>query len=325
MKTYEAKSIEEAVEAAATEMNVAKENVHYIIKEEKGGILGLGKSATIEVYTLEDVYNYGADYLKNAIKAIGIDVNITAQINDEGIIRMTINSERNPILIGRNGRTLRALNDLVRLAVSNHFKRRYRVLLDVGDYKDKKYSKIIGIARRVAKEVSHQHIDVKLDPMTSDERRMIHQVLTDFHDITTESEGEGERRAVVIKYTGPEEHAFQQSEVYYKDIIHDRPRRSHDRRPREIRGDYHHEEKPANNNSLNDLLHNSDSDFLKEKPAETAAPVAEENQAKEADKSIDDLPSASITSPIIDTSKLNDLEDKPAEEKPAEVKPEENK
>ena len=256
MKTFEAKTIEDAVAKAAEELNIPKEEVHYVIKEEKeGGLLGIGKSATIETYTLEDVYEYGANYLKNAIKTIGIDIEVSSQINEEGIIRITINSERNPILIGHNGRTLRALNDLVRLAVSNRFKRRYRILLDVGDYKDKKYSKIIGLARRAAKEVSRQHIDIKLDAMTSDERRMIHQVLTNFQDVKTESIGEGEKRAVVIKYVGSEEHAYQQKEVYYKDVLTDRRHdrhRSHERRPREIKED----------TSLSDLLH-KDADILK--------------------------------------------------------------
>jgi len=323
MKTFEAKTIEEAVENAAKELNVTKEQVHYIIKEEKGGILGLGKSAVIDVYSLEDVYEYGANYIKNAIKSIGIDIETSSQINEEGIIRITINSERNPILIGRNGRTLRALNDLVRLAISNRFKRRYRVLLDVGDYKDKKYSKIIGIARHAAKEVSRQHIDIKLDPMTSDERRMIHQVLANFNDIKTVSFGEGEKRAIVIQYIGKEEHAFQASEegIYYKEILGDGHRnnnrhRSHDRRPREVR-----DENTSSVSSLSDLLH-KDNDFLKEdKPLnEQPKEVREENKVQKADNTIDDLPSASISTPIVDVSKLNDLEDKPVEEKKEEDK-----
>ncbi|MCQ2795619.1 MAG: Jag N-terminal domain-containing protein [Bacilli bacterium] len=323
MKTFEAKTIEDAVEKAATELNIPKEQVHYVIKEEKeGGLLGIGKSATIETYTLEDVYEYGANYLKNAIKTIGIDIEVSSQINEEGIIRVTINSERNPILIGHNGRTLRALNDLVRLAVSNRFKRRYRILLDVGDYKDKKYSKIIGLARRAAKAVSHEHVDIKLDPMTSDERRMIHQVLTNFQDVKTESIGDGEKRAVVIKYVGPEEHAFTK-EVYYKEILTDRRHdhhRSHEHRPREIKED----------TSLSDLLH-KDADILKNEVKEDKplSEVRAENKMNEADKTIDDLPSASISTPIIDTSALKDLEDKPEEKKeeakPVEPKPEENK
>ena len=319
MKTFEAKTIEDAVAKAAEEMNIPKEQVHYVIKEEKeGGLLGIGKSATIEVYTLQDVYEYGANYLKNAIKTIGIDIEVSSQINEEGIIRVTINSERNPILIGHNGRTLRALNDLVRLAVSNRFKRRYRILLDVGDYKDKKYSKIIGLARRAAKTVSREHVDIKLDAMTSDERRMIHQVLTNFQDVKTESIGEGEKRAVVIKYVGPEEHAFTK-EVYYKDILtdrrHERHHRSHDRRPREIKED----------TSLSDLLH-KDADILKNEVKEDKplSEVREENKMNEADKSIDDLPSASISTPIVDTSALKDLENQ-STDTPVEEKKEENK
>lgn len=323
MKIFEAKTIEEAVEKAATEMNLPKEQVHYIIREEKqGGLLGLGKSATIEVYSMEDVCNYGSEYLKNAIKSIGIDIEVKTEVNTEqNIVRMTINSERNPILIGRNGRTLRALNDLVRLAVSNHFKRRYRILLDVGDYKDKKYSKIIGLARRAAKIVERDHIDIKLDAMTSDERRMIHQVLTNMSDVRTESIGEGEKRAVVIKYVGGDEHAFQTKEVYYKDVMNDHHNHhSHEHRPRAI-----HEE-----SSLSDLLH-KDADILKNEVKEDKPlnEVRSENKMNEADKTIDDLPSASISSPLVNKDALKDLEDKPVDEKsdtPSnDSKPEENK
>ena len=116
------------------------------------------------------------------------------------IIHLTINSERNPILIGTGGKTLQAFNELTRLAVSAHFKHRYRVLLDVGGYKEERYEKVARIARREAKSVQKTKGSAKLNPMTPDERRIVHNALNGMPHITTESEGEGGNRAVVIKY-----------------------------------------------------------------------------------------------------------------------------
>ena len=91
-------------------------------------------------------------------------------------------------------------NELTKLAVSSNFSRKYKILLDVGGYKDKKYFKVISIAKRCAKEVLKTHIDVKLDPMTPDERKKIHNALSTRKNIKTESVGDGKLRAIVIKY-----------------------------------------------------------------------------------------------------------------------------
>ena len=80
------------------------------------------------------------------------------------------------------------------------FKRRYRILLDVNAYKDDKYEKIVRIAKRVAKEVQKTKISAKLDPMTSDERRVIHNALSNMPHIKTESIGQGHHRQLTINY-----------------------------------------------------------------------------------------------------------------------------
>jgi spoIIIJ-associated protein len=119
---------------------------------------------------------------------------------EDDIIKITLESERNPVLIGKAGRTLQALNELVKLAVSNKFRHRYRILLDVGGYKEDKYDRVARIAKRNAKEVQRNKISVQLEPMTPDERRIVHNTLTGWEHIKTESSGEGRERAVTIKY-----------------------------------------------------------------------------------------------------------------------------
>jgi Predicted RNA-binding protein len=84
--------------------------------------------------------------------------------------------------------------------VSNKFRHRYRILLDVGGYKEDKYSRLAYLAKRTANDVLKSHVDVKLDPMTPDERRIIHNTLNGMEHIKTESAGEGQDRAVTIKF-----------------------------------------------------------------------------------------------------------------------------
>lgn len=198
MKTYTAKTIQDAVNMASEEFGLPEESLIFSVVEEKKGLLS--KKATIEVFELTDIIEFTEKYIKDVIESLGIGGVSTKTSLEDDVIRVEIDSDHNPILIGKNGVTLQALNEIVRLAVSGKFRHRFRILLDIGDYKDVKYSRVASLARRTAKEVQKSKIDVTLDPMPSDERRVVHNVLTDFSHIKTESSGEGHKRAVTIKY-----------------------------------------------------------------------------------------------------------------------------
>ena len=198
MKEYTAKTVEEAVKMASEELGIEENDLIFTIVSEKKGLIG--KKAVINVYELTDAIDFAEKYVKDVIESLGIGgVKIKTSLEDD-IIRIQIDSDHNPVLIGKNGVTLQALNEIVRLAVSGKFRRRFRILLDIGDYKDNKYSRVASIARRTAKEVQKTKVDVTLDPMPSDERRVVHSAVAEFSHIKTESTGEGHRRAVTIKY-----------------------------------------------------------------------------------------------------------------------------
>ena len=197
MREFNAKTAEEAVKLACVELGVPEEKLVYEVKEEKHGLFR--KSATIVVYEDEDAASYAEEYLRSVITGLGIEV-MTESKREEEIIKISIDSARNPALIGKGGKTLQALNELTKLAVSNKFRRRYRILLDVGGYKEDKYGRLAHFARRMAKQVQRTHIDVRLDPMTPDERRAVHNALTGWDHIRTESSGEGPDRAINIRY-----------------------------------------------------------------------------------------------------------------------------
>jgi spoIIIJ-associated protein len=197
MRTYTAKTLEDVLAQAEKELNIPANDLSYKIVDEKTGIFS--RKLVVEVYEVSDAITFAEAYLIKTISQMGIDVTAQTTLKDD-IINITINSSRNPILIGKNGITLQALNELVRLATSSKFKKRFRILLDINDYKEAKYDKVIAIAKRIARDVTRTKVDVTLDPMPADERRMVHGALTGMPNIKTESVGEGHRRAIRIRY-----------------------------------------------------------------------------------------------------------------------------
>lgn len=197
MKRFTAKTLDDAIVLACQDYGILPDQLNYSIIEEKKGLFA--KKVEIEVYDLSDAIEFAQEYLVNAISSFGITATTKASLSDD-IIKITINSDHNSILIGKNGRTLQALNELTKLAVSSRFKKRYRVLLDIADYKGDKYKRVIHTAKRTAYEVQKTHVDAELDPMTADERRVVHNALSRIRNISTESTGEGKKRHIVIKY-----------------------------------------------------------------------------------------------------------------------------
>ena len=197
MKRFTAKTLDDAIVLACQDYGILPDQLNYAIIEEKKGLFA--KKVEIEVYDLSDAIEFAQEYLVNAISTFGITATTKASLSDD-IIKITINSDHNSILIGKNGRTLQALNELTKLAVSSRFKKRYRVLLDIADYKGDKYKRVIHMAKRTAYEVQKTHVDAELDPMTADERRVVHNALSRIRNVSTESTGEGKKRHIVIKY-----------------------------------------------------------------------------------------------------------------------------
>lgn len=198
MKKFSGKTIEEAVEQAVQEYGIVAEELNYEVLEEKKGLFS--KSVTIAVYLPSDVIEFAEQYLRKLIEDLGLTFEAHSVLED-GIIKLSFNTSHNAVIIGKNGRTLQAFNEVVRSAVHYHFKKYYRILLDINAYKDEKYAKLERMAKRIAKEVQRTHVNAVLDPMSSDERRIIHNALGGFSNIRTESSGTGHRRQVTICYT----------------------------------------------------------------------------------------------------------------------------
>ena len=197
MKSYTAKTVEDALQEASEELNVPVDELVYVVSDKTKGIFS--KKIVVDVYELPDIIKYAEDYILNVLDNLGIESTVSTKLDDD-IIRLTVDSTHNPILIGKNGKTLQALNELTKLAVSNHFHKRFRILLDVNGYKDNKYYMLGKMARRYAHEVQRTKATYTFDPMPADERRVVHNACSGMKNIRTESTGEGTHRQVQIIY-----------------------------------------------------------------------------------------------------------------------------
>ncbi|MCI5773640.1 MAG: KH domain-containing protein [Erysipelotrichaceae bacterium] len=203
LKTYTAKNLDDVLKEAANDKGCSIEELTYKVLEEKKGILGIGASVTIEAYCLNDVKEFLFDYLGNFFT--GINVECAVEIfQKEDTFTIVLDAENNAVLIGKNGKTLQAINTVVKAAVNAEFKRKFKVLIDINNYKQERYAKLKQMAVRIAKTVVRTKVDASLDPMSNDERKVIHQALTTFKHVRTESEGEGAHRHLIIKYSEEE-------------------------------------------------------------------------------------------------------------------------
>ena len=198
MKTYtfEGKTYEEAVEKALEELKVTEENLTIKVLESKQGLLK--KLVKVEVININDVIDYLKESVKEITELMNIKVNLEVR-RREDTITITIFSDNNSILIGKNGKNIQAFQNIIRQIVPNSINEKYKIIIDVENYKEKRLITIERLAKRIAREVKSTKVEAKLDPMNSYERRIVHNVLTNNKFVYTESEGEEPNRYVVIK------------------------------------------------------------------------------------------------------------------------------
>jgi len=195
---YVGKTKEEAIQLAKEDLQEVEENL--FIKELESTKGGLFKSAKVEIEVIEkrEVIKDIKEYLVRILKAMGYNVNIEVK-NKEEVPKYIIFSDNDALLIGKNGKNLKALSTIVSQYLNTELGRNYKFIIDVNEYKEKREQSLERLAKRIAREVAQTKVEVKLDSMNSYERRIIHNTLTNYKGVYTESEGEEPNRYVVVK------------------------------------------------------------------------------------------------------------------------------
>lgn len=198
VKRVEEKSREEALKQALESLNTNESEVYYYFEERESGLFK-SKKVIANVVTKYDVKEFIKSYINELAKNMNVTINTEVTIKEQGISVILI-SDKNAVLIGKEGRTLSSIQTLLRQAIKKYGNFGIKVNVDIANYKVKRERNIEFEVKKIAKEVMKTKIDAKLDPMNSYERRIVHTVLADFPQLITESEGISPNRYVVIKY-----------------------------------------------------------------------------------------------------------------------------
>ena len=190
------KTKEEAIEKALTELKTTEDSLIVKVLSEKQGLLK--KEVKIQAININDVITYLKDSVKEITNLMNIECNLEVKRREKNII-IEIYSDKNSILIGKNGKNLEAFQNIIRQIAPQEVNNLYKIVLDIENYKDRKISKLERMAKQVAREVKMTKVEAKLEPMNSYERRAIHNILTNNKYVYTESTGEEPNRCIVIK------------------------------------------------------------------------------------------------------------------------------
>ena len=153
----------------------------------------------MEVVKKSDVEEYINEFLTKPTTDMGVQARVEIS-EEDGVFTAKMFSNNNSILIGKDGRTLKSLQVLLRQALSNQIKFNVKVNLDASNYKVKKERFFEKDIKNIINDVMKSKDEVKLDPMNSYQRRIVHSVASEYYNIETESFGEEPERYVVIRY-----------------------------------------------------------------------------------------------------------------------------
>ncbi len=201
-KVYLGKTLEDILETARAELGVQRYDLHYTILGEKKKLFS--KRIEVECFTTEDIVNDTINYIKDIIESTDVLVDdVKVEVKNKRDYYFNFETNDNALIIGKAGKNIQALTNLARAFATNNYKKRFNFIVNVGDYKDRKYDILVRTAKKVAKTVQRTKIDAILDPMSNDERKAVHKALKEIENIATESEGVGKYRRLVVKYVTP--------------------------------------------------------------------------------------------------------------------------
>ena len=153
----------------------------------------------VPTITNEQAVEETKSYIKEIAKEMNINDLVINEKRDGKFIYLHLNSEKAAILIGKRGQTLNALENLSQL-VANKFSNSFIIIkLDVGDYRERRQESLEQLAERMADKAIRTGSKVEFEPMSSFERKIIHNALSVRVDIETYSVGTDPNRYLVIE------------------------------------------------------------------------------------------------------------------------------
>lgn len=195
-----AKTVDLAVQKALLELGVPRERVSVrVLEEPSKGLFGLigTRNAKVEVEFQYDPLAEGRRFLADVLQKMQVEATIESRKVDDGTL-FDIQGKNLGVTIGRRGQTLDALQYLVNVVANRHAEKHVRIVLDAENYRFRRKETLEQLADRIAKKALQMKRNVRLEPMSAAERKVIHAFLQARPDVVTFSEGEEPHRYIVV-------------------------------------------------------------------------------------------------------------------------------
>jgi spoIIIJ-associated protein len=189
-----------------------------VLSEGERGLLGVGTSparvlARAETKAIRESLRHATDTSSTAelardlveriAAALGASARVTV-IEDDEVVHVSVIAADAGVLIGRDGRTIDAVQHVVSaIAHRAEGDGGKAVDVDAGGYRERRRARLEATARRAAERAQASGAEVRLEPMSALERRIVHLALESTADVETRSEGDEPERCVVVVPTSP--------------------------------------------------------------------------------------------------------------------------
>lgn len=147
--------------------------------------------------SIEEAILFAKKYLEDLLSFFGLNTDVYAT-SDDDVIQLSVPSTHlNGFLIGQRGENMRSLQYLTSTALKNNDYEHTRVNVDIADYKKQRADRLKDKAEEWMKQVKDNKEEMQLEPMNAADRRVIHQLASEY-GLTSESVGEGRDRHIVL-------------------------------------------------------------------------------------------------------------------------------
>ncbi len=203
-------TVDEAISKGLAELGKSLEEVEIEVISEgkKGWLFFKGEPAKVRITVKEppSLEEVAKETLANIVEKMGFKAKVVSRIGydmvgeegEEPPLVLNLTGYGLGMLVGRKGEILSALQLLTRAIVSRKMSQNANIIVDVENYRARRWKYLSRLALRMAEKVERTHRTVVLEPMPPYERRIIHLALRNHPTVTTKSIGEGDKRRVTI-------------------------------------------------------------------------------------------------------------------------------
>lgn len=200
---YKAETVEEAIRLAQADLGAYDDEMQVTVKEKGSkGFLGIfgSRESIIEVSLLDKHWERKLhDFLKGILK--NFDEETFSEVKLVGrTYRVRIEGEEVARLIGKHGKTVAALQHILNIYANRMAPTKVNVTVDIGDYRLERKKLVEEIAHRTAKSAISRRSKIVMEPMFAFERRLVHEVISQYEDLKSYSVGLEPYRKVVVEY-----------------------------------------------------------------------------------------------------------------------------